>query len=618
VAADRGAKDLAIAADRCIHDLVSAQAAQTPEVVSVVCGAERLTYGELESRSNRLARWLRRRGVGPEVRVGLCLRRSVDLIVSMLGVLKAGGAYVPLDAEYPSKRLAWMVADAGLDTVLTQTQVRAGLGALADAWPCLDRLDEKASDEPGAALASGVGPNHAAYVAYTSGSTGQPKGTCVTHRAVIRLVWNTDYVDLGPSDVVAQVANPAFDAITFEIWGALCSGARLAIIDTETLLTPWRLAASLRALGVTTMFLTTALFNQIVLEEPEALGTLRNLLVGGEVADPARMREALEKGPPRRFLHVYGPTETTTFATWHRLTALPAGARTVPIGRPIASKRVYLQDRAGALVPAGVTGELYIGGAGVARGYLGRPAATAERFVPDPFGADPGARLYRTGDLGRCWPDGTIEFVGRRDHQVKVRGFRIELGEVEAALSLHASVRDAVVVARVDDAGDTRLEAFVVPTKAPGPGTGELREHLRRHLPGYMIPSVIELLDALPLTPNGKIDRERLPAASGRGAARTRGRAAGSHALEAPSSTAPSREAPMSDAEEYEDAIVYRVVVNHEDQHSIWSVQREIPAGWVDVGRAGSKAECLDYIEHVWTDMRPLSVRGPLNGPRSR
>ena len=508
------ATDRALSAMECIHDLVAAQAMRTPEAIAVVCGADRLSYAELEERANRLAHWLRGREVGPEVRVGLCLDRSAELIVAILAVLKAGGAYVPLDPAYPEERLAWMAGDAGLGTVLTESQVQAGLGAFAEQWWCLDRLGEELSKEPEWPPSSGASPGNAAYVIYTSGSTGQPKGTVVSHIAVISLVWNTDYVDFSPNIVIAQAANASFDATTFEIWGALCHGGRIAIIDTETLLYPLRLAASLRELKITTMFLSVALFNQVARDVPQAFATLRDLLVGGDVADPARMREVLEQGPPQRLLNVYGPTETTTFASWQRVSALPEEIRTVPIGQPIANTRVYVLEPGGEPAPIGVTGEIYIGGTGLARGYLGRPQLTAERFVPDPFCVQPGARLYRTGDMARYRADGAVEFVGRRDRQVKVRGFRVELDEIEAVISGHPSVRDAAVVALAGKTSERRLFAFVVPRELSRLDEGELREYLRNRVPGYMIPTAFQLRSEMPLTPNGKIDRTQLRAAS--------------------------------------------------------------------------------------------------------
>jgi acyl-coenzyme A synthetase/AMP-(fatty) acid ligase/acyl carrier protein len=359
-----------------------------------------------------------------------------------------------------------------------------------------------------------------AYVIYTSGSTGKPKGVAVPHRAVNRLVINTNYVALDSSDLVAQAASASFDAATFEIWGALLHGARLVIIERETILDPRQFAEALRELGVTTLFVTTALFHQMARDVPGSFATLRHLMFGGEACDPKWVRAVLEHRPPRRLLNVYGPTEGTTFTTWQLVERIAPGDTTVPIGRPIANTRVYVLDSHGNPVPVGMAGELYIGGDGLARGYWKRNALTDEKFVPDPFGA-PGSRLYKTGDVCRWREDGTIEFVGRVDHQVKLRGFRVELGEVEAALLEHPSVAEALAMVRDDAPGEKRLVAYVVlrdraaqdnaSAEERGVSSSLLRAYLQERLPGYMVPSALVVLRAFPLTPNGKVDRTALP-----------------------------------------------------------------------------------------------------------
>ncbi|MCP4655306.1 MAG: amino acid adenylation domain-containing protein, partial [bacterium] len=348
-------------------------------------------------------------------------------------ILKAGGVYVPLDLSYPPERLAFMLEDAEAPVLITEEAVAVSLPAELGGVEvvCLDRDAAAIARSSDRNLAATAGGDHLAYVIYTSGSTGIPKGVAVSHRAVARLVFHTNYVDLGPEDRVAQASTTSFDAATFELWGALLHGGRLVGIGKDVAIDPQRLAAALRERAITALFLTTALFNQMVREQADAFSTLRHLLFGGEAVDPHRVREALVGGAPERLLHVYGPTESTTFTTWHRVREVAAGARTVPIGGPLANTGLYVLDRTLAPVPVGVAGELLIGGDGLARGYLKRPGLTAERFVPNPLSGNPfasaggGERLYRTGDLVRYLPAGAIEFLGRLDFQVKVRGLRI-------------------------------------------------------------------------------------------------------------------------------------------------------------------------------------------------
>jgi amino acid adenylation domain-containing protein len=492
--------------EACIHELFERVAARTPDAVALDFGGRQLTYGELAARSDVLARRLSALGVGLDAPVAVCMERSAELIVALLGVLKAGGAYVPLDPSYPRERLSFMLEDSGARALVTK---RGLVGALPDVAVPVILVDEACG--VGAEAGEVEPPRHGdaqslAYVIYTSGSTGRPKGVMVTHRAVVRLVVNSDYVRLGPADVVAQASNSSFDAATFEIWGALLAGARLVGVSGDEALAPAGYAERLKRQGVTAMFLTTALFNQVAAVDPTAFHSVGHLLFGGEAVDAGRVREVFGVGRPERLLHVYGPTESTTFATWHLVDEADRSRHTIPIGRPVANTQTYVLDRHLRPVPQGVTGELYIGGDGLARGYLNRPALTAERFIPDPFSGVPGACLYRTGDVVRYLSDGEIEFVGRVDHQVKLRGFRIELGEVEAALLRQPGVREAVVLVREDVPGDRRLVAYVT-----GGAEGEgLRERLRVELPEYMVPSHLVTLDAMPLTPNGKVNREAL------------------------------------------------------------------------------------------------------------
>ncbi len=501
-----------------LGELFRAQAERSPDAVAVVYGEERLSYRELEVRSNQLARHLRGLGVGPESRVGLCVERSAGLVVGMLGIVKAGGAYLPLDPSYPTERLGFMLRDGEVEVVVTQESLRSRLPEHSGRVVSLDAEREAISRGSGEGLESGVCGDSLAYVIYTSGSTGEPKGVCVTHRAVSRLVCQTDYVEFGGGEVVAQASNASFDAATFEIWGPLLHGDRVVGITREVTLQPGEFVSELREHGVTVLFVTTALFNVLARAGGRGLAGLRTLLFGGEAVDPRWVRSVLGGSGPERVLHVYGPTETTTFATWHRVREVGPEAVTVPIGLPIANTTAYVLDARMEPVPIGVCGELYLGGEGLARGYWKRPGLTAERFVPDPFSARPGGRLYRTGDLVRRRADGAIEFVGRVDHQVKVRGFRIELGEIESALLRQGGVKDVVVVAREDEPGERRLVAYVVWGEQGERGWGELREHLRGTLPEYMVPSAFVSLPALPLTPNGKVDRAALPPPENAGA----------------------------------------------------------------------------------------------------
>ncbi len=495
--------------EACVQDLFALVAERHAGAVAVEFGEESLSYGELDRRATGLANHLRRLGVGPEVLVGVCLERSPAFVVALLGILKAGGAYLPLDPSYPPERLALMLADAGARALVTREDLRGRLPAAGLTTLCLESLDLEAPAAREVA-ARGATAQNLAYVIYTSGSTGRPKGVAVPHRAIVRLVMETDYVPLRPTDRMAQASNVSFDAATFEIWGALLNGACLVGVTRDVILEPREFAVQLRERRISALFLTTALFNQLAREAPGAFASLRHLLFGGEAVDPAWVRKVLRQDPPERLLHVYGPTESTTFTSWHRVETLAPGARTVPIGQPIANTRIALLDGGFAAVPVGVIGEVYIGGDGLARGYLGRPELTAERFVPSPD--ERGERLYRTGDLARRrWPEGDLEFVGRTDHQVKVRGFRIEPGEVQAALDTHPGVRESYVLAR-EDGGDHRLVAYVVPRTGLPPEAAELREFLLARLPDYMVPAAFVSLAALPLTPNRKIDRAALPA----------------------------------------------------------------------------------------------------------
>jgi amino acid adenylation domain-containing protein len=495
----------------CLHELFEAQVERTPDSVAVSFAGEQLTYTELNERANQVARRLQGLGVGAEVSVGICMERSIEMITGMLGILKAGGAYVPLDPEYPAQRLSYMIEDAGVRVLLSQARLAQTLLAHGATVLYLDADGESIGAEARDDLEYTATAENPAYVIYTSGSTGTPKGVVITHSAVARTVCNTNYIKLETHDRVAQASNSSFDAATFEIWGALLHGATLVIIPKEVLISPRHLAMQIRELEISIMFLPTALFNQVAGEVPGAFGSLRYLLFGGEAVDPRSVREVLKADPPQRLLHMYGPTESTTYALWHRVENLSAEASTVAIGRPLSNTQVYLLDEYQQPVPVGVAGELYIGGDGLARGYLNSSSLTAERFIPNPFSQTAGARLYRTGDIARYLADGEIEFLGRVDEQVKIRGYRIELGEIESLLREYKEVRDVVVLAREDTPGQKRLVAYMVAEPSGKLSVKELRGYVKERVPDYMMPSSFVLLDELPLTPNGKVDRRALP-----------------------------------------------------------------------------------------------------------
>ncbi|MFG2608425.1 amino acid adenylation domain-containing protein [Streptomyces sp. NPDC048514] len=504
--------------ERCLHQLVADQAASHRSRPAVVDGTTVWTYAELDRRANRLAWCLRALGAGPERAVAVALPRSAELVMAQLAVLKAGGAYVPLDPEQPAERSRYVIEETGADLLVTTTGYLSldGLDGLDCRVVDVARVPEETRALPDTAPEVGVHPDNLGFVVHTSGSTGRPKGIGLTHRGLVRTVREGGYADLRPDDRVAFAANPVFDAATFEVWAPLVAGATIVVTPPEVALSPTALAGHLAHHRVTTLFLTTALFNQVVRERPDALRGLRHVLFGGEAADPQAV-DALLADPPGQLLHMYGPAECTTFATWHRVTE-PAGDRPVPIGRALHNTTAFVVDELLRPVPVGVVGELVLGGAGLARCYPGKPGLTAERFVPDPFGP-PGGRLYRTGDLVRWTARDRLEFVGRADGQVKVRGFRVEPGEIETVAHRHPAVREAVVVARPDRSGALALILYVVGEDVD---PADLRAHLGACLPAYLVPAAVVPLGELPLTRNGKVNRAVLPepvypSGSGRG-----------------------------------------------------------------------------------------------------
>ncbi len=498
--------------DRCVHELFDEQASRTPEAEAIVYQEDVLTYRQLQQRANQLAHYLRKEGLAPDGLVGVYLERSPDLIVTLLAILKAGGSYVPLDCGDPGHRLSWMLEDTGLQVVVTRQALSSAVAGKVRRVISLDGERERIGQEPMDSGPGAVGAEDRAYVMYTSGSTGRPKGVEIPHRGIVRLVSGVDYVDLGGKQSFLQLAPVSFDASTFEIWGSLLHGHRCVLYPDEVLELE-KLGEVLATYRIDCLWLTASLFNMVIEERPQILKGVRQLLTGGEALSVPHVRRALEQLPQTQLINGYGPTESTTFACSYRVPRhVDERARSIPIGRPMGHTQVYILDDRMRVVPVGVAGELYIGGAGLARGYWRRPELTSERFVINPFDPTGKTRLYKTGDLCRYLPEGNIEFLGRMDHQVKIRGFRIEMGEIETVLSGHESVGQCVVVAREDRPGEKRLVGYVVARSGTGCSTGELREYLGQRLPEYMVPSAVVVMESLPLTVSGKVDRRALPA----------------------------------------------------------------------------------------------------------
>lgn len=485
-----------VALSPCLHQLVEAQARRTPERVALRFEHDSLTYRELERRAERLAQHLRARGAGPDVLVGLCVERSLVMVVGILGVLKAGAAYVPMDPSYPPERLAFMRSDAGLDLVLTQGSLEA--------------FDWNGAQ--GAAPSDArVAPEHLAYVIYTSGSTGRPKGVCIEHRNIVNYVLGVARrLKLEPGMSHATVSTIAADLGNTVIFPALATGGCLHVISREraeshALLAEYFGRERIDVLKIVPSHLAALQSGR----NPQQVMPRSRLILGGESSRLDWIERLRALSPECEIHNHYGPTEATVgVLTYHASGPLPGTpSGTLPLGRPLPGSRIYLLDADGRAVAPGEKGELCIGGQGVARGYLNRPDLTAQKFAPDAFSADAGARLYRTGDLARCLPDGNIEFCGRIDHQVKLHGYRVELGEIEGALREQGEVQEAVVLAREDASGDKRVVAYVSPQ---GADPAKLREYLKSRLPAYMVPSAFVPMEKLPLTPNGKIDRQAL------------------------------------------------------------------------------------------------------------
>jgi amino acid adenylation domain-containing protein len=494
----------------CMHQLFEAQVEKCPDAIAIVFEGQTLTYRVLNQRVNQLAHHLQSLGVGPEVVVGICVKRSLEMVIGLLGILKAGGVYLPLDPSYPEERLAFMLEDTQAPILLTQQQLIQELPELRANVICLDTDWEMIALESAANPQSGTLAQNLAYIIYTSGSTGKPKGVMISHEALINFLLSMrEKLAITKQDVMLATTSLSFDIAGLELYLPLLVGSQIVIASQEIVADGKQLAKMIDLYGSSIMQMTPSAWR--MLEETGWPGNRKlRILCGGEALTLQLAHTLLMRGGC--LVNLYGPTETTIWSTLHNVeptdSALPGA---ISLGRPIANTQVYVLDAAMQPVAIGIAGELYIGGTGLARGYFNRSELTAERFVPHPFSEKPGARLYRTGDLVRYSSSGNLEFLGRIDHQVKVRGFRIELGEIESVLLRHQDVRDAIVLVREDAPGDKRLVAYLIADQKIIPSINSLRDYLSTRLPGYMVPSTLMFVDTFPLTPNGKVDRKRLP-----------------------------------------------------------------------------------------------------------
>ena len=494
--------------DACVPQLVARQAAATPEAVALAAGDQTCTYRELNRRANQVAQYLQTLGVQPGVLVGLCVERSFDMVVGLLGILKAGGAYVPLDPGYPPDRLAFMLNDTQAPVLVTQQRLISRLPSGVARVVLLDTDTAVLAQQSEAEPVLSATASDLAYVIYTSGSTGRPKGVQITHESLLNLLfWHHRAFAVTPSDRATQLTSPAFDATGWELWPYLTAGASVYLLDEESRVVPELCRDFLLSHGISITFLPTALAESVMALEWPSTTSLRYLLTGADA-----LHHYPSPSLPFALINNYGPTEATVVATFGRVFPTECVAIPPSIGRPIANTQIYILDEHLRQVPIGTPGELCIGGAGLAKGYLNQPELTAEKFIPHPWSSEPGARLYKTGDLARYLPDGQIAFMGRIDHQMKIRGYRIEPDEIMSVLNEQPAIRMSLVIAREDAPGDKRLVAYVVPVPGAHISAGSLREMLAKRLPDYMVPATFVLLEALPVTPNGKVDRAALPA----------------------------------------------------------------------------------------------------------
>jgi amino acid adenylation domain-containing protein/non-ribosomal peptide synthase protein (TIGR01720 family) len=491
--------------DKTMMELFAEQARRRGDDTAVICREDRLSFAELDRRSNQLGRHLANFGVGPEKLVGISMERSIDVVLAMVAILKAGGAYVPIDPAYPPDRLRFMVEDSAILALLTKSRLAKQMPEMRVPIVALDRDWDEIARHSDQSFPSRTLPENLVYVIYTSGSTGQPKATAISHRSLIRLLRNNNFIEFQGDKVVAQTVNLSFDPTTFEIWGALVNGCSLAIIGNEDLLNVDRFAAEIKDKNVQVMFLATSLFNEIGRQNPAMFNSVKYLLYGGEAVHPKTVAMVLEAGGPENLVNAYGPAECTTFTSYYPSQKIAQDATSVPIGKPVSNTQTYVLDRHMNLEPIETMGTLYIAGEGLARGYWNRPELTAEKYVPNPYG-QPGERMYCSGDLARWMEDGNLEFFGRVDRQIKIRSFRVELGEIESALLQHGGVRNCAVLMSTSPNGK-RLVAYV----SGEANVDELKSYLKTKLPEYMIPGVYVMLPELPLSANGKVDRKALP-----------------------------------------------------------------------------------------------------------
>ena len=504
---------------QCVHELFEAQVARRPNAVAVTCGKDMLTYAQLNARANQLAHFLRRRGAGPESLVAIYMDRSLNMVIAILAIMKAGAAYVPLDSTYPADRLAFMLDDSKPALLLTEESMRPAIPRYSAQLVCVDTERNAIASENARNPVTNVNSDNLVYVIYTSGSTGQPKGALITHRNVVRLFEATQpWYQFDEHDVWTMFHSYAFDFSVWELWGALIHGGRVIVVPYMVSRSPREFYELLHREGVTILNQTPSSFQELM-KADEAAGdahelALRYVIFGGEELQMSSLRPWFERHGDRhpRLVNMYGITETTVHVTYRPLSMADTAAGSV-IGCPIPDLEIYLLDAQLQLVPSGTPGEIFVGGAGVGRGYLQRPELTKQRFIDNPFNGNPTSKLYRSGDLARWLPGGDLEYLGRIDNQVKIRGYRVELNEIVAALNTHPAVQASAVVARKDETANVRLLAYLVISqgKVP-PAADELRELLSARLPDYMVPAVFLQLQNLPLTPHGKLDFNALPA----------------------------------------------------------------------------------------------------------
>lgn len=495
----------------CVQQLVEKQVRLNPDQVAVRHRDRTLTYAELNQTANRLAHWLRKQGIGTDDVVTLLVEQGIEAVVAMLGVLKAGGAYMPLDPSHPKPRLEFMIRNAGSKVVLTLSHLRHLLDNIDGVCLLLDSESETLAREASDDLNMEGTGEQLVNVLYTSGSTGIPKAVALPHRGVIRLVHQANFAKLDSTDVTLQISALHFDGATFEIWGTLCNGGTLVIVDREVVLSPKLLGVEIEKHGVTTLVITTPLLNRLIEDAPQALSSLRRVIFGGEAVSKAHIQKALEIVKPGVLINTYGPTENSFTSCYFPIHQVEESAWTIPIGYPVSHTELYVLDSYLQPVPYGVVGEIYIGGRGLACGYLNDEERTAEAFLPNPFSDEPGARLYKTGDRGRRLSNGSIEFIGRLDNQVKIRSHRVELGEVEAAINRFPQVKECFVTTTEGPDGIKQLVAYYVSSEPEEAGMETLRAYLRQTLPDYMVPHHLVSMSALPLNPNGKVNRRELP-----------------------------------------------------------------------------------------------------------